>query len=380
MRDPIGAFEQLRHSLVRYARTAFGTQFSGFELERERLLRDAGVISREPWIEPLPKYELSGKTVADLDASDLPGLSESAVADFKAFAACGLVGSFELFRHQVDMLRRVLSGQSCVVTAGTGSGKTESFLLPLFAYLVRESRAWDAPGEPPEHWGDWWSSENWKDECIPRQGKVSRIRQSLRVPQRGHEGRPAATRAIILYPMNALVEDQMSRLRKAVDSPAAREWLERERQRNRLYIGRYNSATPIPGHEYRRPDSRTGEQRPDRRRIERLAAELRKLELGAAAAEQHAAQREEVRYFFPRLDGGEMRCRWDMQDAPPDVLITNYSMLSIMLMREADDGVFSRTREWLQEEGSVFHLIVDELHLYRGSAGTEVAYLVDCNS
>ena len=51
-------------------------------------------------------------------------------------------------------------------------------------------------------------------------------------------------------------------------------------------------------------------------------------------------------------------------------------MLSIMLMRDADRGIFERTREWLKKDGSVFHLIVDELHLYRGTSGTEVAYLL----
>ena len=71
-----------------------------------------------------------------------------------------------------------------------------------------------------------------------------------------------------------------------------------------------------------------------------------------------------------------MRSRWDMQDAPPDILITNFSMLSVMLMREADEGIFDRTRNWLTRDDSVFHLIVDELHLHRGTAGTEVAYLL----
>ena len=86
---------------------------------------------------------------------------------------------------------------------------------------------------------------------------------------------------------------------------------------------------------------------------------------------------EDVRYFFPRLDGAEMRSRWDMQDAPPDILITNFSMLSIMLMRDSPTTAYSkRHREWLEKEASVFHLIVDEIHLYRGTAGTEVAYLL----
>ena len=70
---------------------------------------------------------------------DAPGLDESDLDDFKNFAACGLIGDYELHRHQVEMLQKALSGEDCVITAGTGSGKTESFLLPLFAYLVRES-------------------------------------------------------------------------------------------------------------------------------------------------------------------------------------------------------------------------------------------------
>ena len=69
MNDPIGAFEKLRESLVLYIQTAFGTQFPGLERERERLLREPGVISQEPWIEPLPRYVTSGKRIDDLQKS-----------------------------------------------------------------------------------------------------------------------------------------------------------------------------------------------------------------------------------------------------------------------------------------------------------------------
>jgi Helicase conserved C-terminal domain len=83
------------------------------------------------------------------------------------------------------------------------------------------------------------------------------------------------------------------------------------------------------------------------------------------------------RYFLPRTDGAEMRSRWDMQSDPPDVLITNYSMLNIILMRQIDQPLVDHTRAWLKEsEDHVFHLVVDELHMYRGTAGTEVAYLL----
>lgn len=377
MRDPIGAFERLRESLILYVKTAFGTQFPGLERERERLLRRDGAICREPWIEPLPKYELSGKTVADLAVNDLPNLDPQVIAEFKEFAACGLVGDYELRRHQLEMLRKSVSGENCVVTAGTGSGKTESFLLPLFAYLVAESASWESPRSTSAHWEDWWSSAEWRDACIPQRGRHRRIQRTLRVAQRSHERRVPAVRSLILYPMNALVEDQLSRLRRALDSPEARQWMQQNRNGNRVYVGRYNSSTPIPGHEYKAPNVR-GELTPDRSRIERLARELRRAEAAALAAAAHVEEtgKDDVRYFFPRLDGAEMRCRWDMQDTPPDILITNYSMLGIMLMRDEDSRIFDATREWLQKDGSVFHLIVDELHLYRGTAGTEVAYLL----
>lgn len=377
MIDPIGAYTRVAGSVISYIKTAFATRFPSLEQEREALLRAPGALSQEPWIEPLPSYESSGKAIADLGAGDLPGLPASSAADFKALAACGLVGSYRLRRHQVEMLTKALQGHSCVITAGTGSGKTEAFLLPLFAYLAHESSSWAPPGPAPPHLDDWWSSDDWRDRCVPLVGRQRRWRRSLRIPQRAHEQRPAAVRALVLYPMNALVEDQLSRMRRAVDSDRARGWLAANRSGNRIYIGRYNSLTPVPGHEYRAPNRR-GVSAPDSDRIMRLARRLVAADQAAQIAADYAREdgKEDVRYFFPRLDGAEMRSRWDMQDAPPDILITNFSMLSIMLMRDADSGIFDRTREWLKADGSIFHLIVDELHLYRGTAGTEVAYLL----
>jgi DEAD/DEAH box helicase domain-containing protein len=377
MRDPVGAFRAVRDNLILYVKTAFATRFPGLELERERLLRQSTVFCREPWIEPLPRYESSGKTVQDLLPADVPGLSPEALQEFKDLVSLRLTGSFQLHRHQAEMLQKALSGRHCAVTAGTGSGKTESFLLPLFAYLVNESRDWPEPGPVPAHRDDWWSSDAWQSQCLRQAGQQRRMIRSYRIPQRGHERRRAAVRALILYPMNALVEDQLTRLRKALDAPEVREWFQRARPGNRFYFGRYNSATPIPGHELRAPAA-NGTQSPDRERIQRLAEELQKAERSAQAAAARAAEigDADIPFFFPRLDGAEMRSRWDMQDSPPDILITNYSMLSVMLMRDADRGVFEKTREWLKEETSVFHLIIDELHLYRGTAGTEVAYLI----
>jgi len=375
--DPIGAYTRVAGSVISYIQTAFGTRFPSLEEERDRLLREPGAISQEPWIEPLPRYESSRKSIAELTGADLPGLPTDALADFITLAACGLVGQFALHRHQVEMLTKALQGQSCVITAGTGSGKTESFLLPLFAYLARESSSWAPPASPPPHLDDWWSNDEWRDHCYPLVGRRRTWRRSLRIPQRAHERRPAAVRALVVYPMNALVEDQLSRMRRALDSERARAWFAANRSGNRIYVGRYTGLTPVPGHEYRRPNQH-GATNPDSDRIKGLAAALTAADEAARIADRYATEpgKEDVRFFFPRLDGAEMRSRWDMQDAPPDILITNFSMLSIMLMRDADAPIFDRTRQWLQQDGSVFHLIVDELHLYRGTSGTEVAYLL----
>jgi len=399
MRDPVGAYHRIKRSLKKYVKTAFNTQYPGLEIERERLLDGPGNICQEPWLEPLPRYKSSEKRISDLTPDDLPGMSDTEVARFQQLCSCGLFGDYTLYDHQLQMLQMALSGRDAVVTAGTGSGKTEAFLLPLFAYLAKESGTWEEAGTIHPHWGDWWSNADWYEQCVPPTRRNPVMRTSLRVPQRGAERRTAAVRAMVLYPMNALVEDQVSRLRKALDSEEARTWFRDHCQRNRMYFGRYIGATPVPGHELRAPTPRRGVRNPDRQRIEGLAEELRHVESSANAVQLHAqelmqeAERlagagrvaearelestaEDLRYFFPRLDGSEMRCRWDMHDSPPDILITNFSMLSIMLMRDVETDILEKTARWVREEGGVFHLIVDELHLYRGTAGTEVAFLL----
>ena len=66
-----------------------------------------------------------------------------------------------------------------------------------------------------------------------------------------------------------------------------------------------------------------------------------------------------------------------MQESPPDILITNYSMLNIMLMRDIESSIFDKTRIWLEADPAhIFHLVVDELHTYRGTPGTEVGYIL----
>lgn len=392
MKDPIGSFETIKENFIRYVKTAFGTKFKGVEKERYDLLNYDKVLYRKPWIEPLPDYISSGKKINDLTAEDLGNaLNEAEAETFKGLVNTGLVGNFPLYSHQAEMLKQALLGNNCIITSGTGSGKTESFLLPLFAQLSKELLNWTTPNQESTSINTWWRENG----GLPERQIVntSNFTLSNDVRQRNHETRKAGVRALILYPMNALVEDQMSRLRKALDSDDTRNWLRENTNGNRIYFGRYNGSSPVAGELKKIIDD--GTFAINTNKVNQLKKQLQQIETDSNRVAQYIQQTgktgndaKDLKSFFQRLDGAEMRSRFDMQVAPPDIFITNYSMLSIMLMREIDKGIFDTTKQWLacedlpeeqreaEKPNRIFHLIIDELHLYRGTQGTEVAYLL----
>ena len=66
-----------------------------------------------------------------------------------------------------------------------------------------------------------------------------------------------------------------------------------------------------------------------------------------------------------------------MQQFCPDILITNYSMLEYMLFRPREEKIWKNTKTWLDRDPSHRLLfIIDEAHMYKGSAGGEVALLI----
>ena len=400
--DPVGSWEELQDQLKRYVKSAFGTNSPSFEQERANLLDTPGVFFQDPYLELLPQYS-TAKQLDALDATDLPGLSEEARRGFIALAGSGLMPpNAILYVHQQKMLRAALERKHCVVVTGTGSGKTESFLLPVLASIAKEalrkSAGWKVarpPGTP----------------AIPWTPSTPPTWDADRATARNEARRPAV-RALLLYPMNALVEDQMSRLRKALDSDEALAALDKHWGSNRIRFGRYNGSTPVSGHPFKL--DATGQRQPNSSKRSELSADIkgaikqhrdlatalesarvardRAKKANSADLPQHeikVADLEEQVRFVPRmtLDAAEMFHRWEMQASPPDMLITNVSMLSIMLMRHgdpqlegdrSDSDIFAATRKWLEEDtdNHVFQLVIDELHLYRGAAGTEVGYLL----
>lgn len=389
MDDPLGAYKEVKESLTKYIQTAFGTRYESVNDERQEQLKESDVLSQPPWIEPLPRYISSNKAVLLKNASDRNldvlnrsdinnSLSDVEFKEFQELVGCGLFHpNIPLYKHQVEMLKTAISGDKhCIITAGTGSGKTEAFLLPLFAYLVQESsnkKIWKTPGTKKDKQDSYWK-KNVRGDWVS---------------QRANEVRPAAIRALILYPMNALVEDQLTRIRKALESDEAKKWFDNKRQGNRFYFGRYTGATPIPGNKNLKiidPDYY-------KFKLKELKERLRAIDDAATQAQNYSHEvlstddeeiksaKKDAPFYFQRLDGSEMRSRWDMQECPPDIFITNFSMLSIMMMRAEEDDIFEKTKAWLKEgrekgETRRFHLIIDELHLYRGTSGTEVAYLI----
>lgn len=395
MKDPIGSFEIIKENFIRYVETAFGTRFEGIEKERYALLNYDKVLYRKPWIEPLPDYVSSNKRIEDLTLDDLGNaLNEAEARKFKELVATGLFPSFaKLHAHQAEMLKETLRGNNCIITSGTGSGKTESFLLPLFAQLSKELANWETPNAKPASVNTWWKPTAERGLPPTQIVNPNNFTLSNAALQRQHEKRPAGVRALILYPMNALVEDQMSRLRKALDSDETRNWLGTNANGNAVFFGRYNGSSPIPGD--LRKIKADGTVSVNTKKVNQLKERLKQLEVDATKVAQYiqenniiGSEAKDLKSFFQRLDGSEMRCRFDMQLAPPDIMITNYSMLSIMLMRTVDSGIFEQTKSWLacedlepeqreaEKRNRVFHLVIDELHLYRGTQGTEVAYLL----
>lgn len=396
MIDPIGAFNRIRDFYISYLETAFYIRDSAISRERRDLLEAAGSLCTEPIIEPITRYATSNFKLQDLvhdRAIDerLPGFSPR---EREAFVHLALAGLFEVvqqtgkagiprarhapYLHQAEMLRRgVLAGNPTIVTSGTGSGKTEAFLLPVLAQLAREAIRWRAP-EPSFLSRRWWQDSAGNPvasyTALSNRPLAANPNGSPFHPQREGEKRPAAVRALILYPMNALVEDQLARLRRALDSPDARACMGRFFNGNRIFLGKYTSATPVTGHHYD-PTPGPDEYKRRERKLKKLFKAVCEMQATHEAAGGHADP--DARYLFPSVDGDEMTSRWDMQQHPPDILITNTSMLNAMLAREVDSPIFAQTRDWLlSTDDSYFFLVLDELHLQRGSSGTELSFLL----
>jgi hypothetical protein len=344
--------QRILGDFLRYYDTPFALRSPSLMDERTKALRSDNLIAQEPVLEAVPRYASDNATLEELVESIKPG------SKFASFARAGLFKAPSPYVHQAAAFR-ASQKSNVVVKSGTGSGKTEAFLLPTLFEIVAEAErdSWQAASTKSNTW--------YLDPSAPF------------CSQRSGESRPAAVRALILYPMNALVEDQIRRLREAIDSESARAWLKGELNGNKIYFGRYTGRTPVPGDMSRDTVLRSYREILQSLHGDRAALDTQIQEARKSGNTEETSRLLKAISYFPSLDGGEMRGRSDMIDAPPDILITNFSMLNTILLRQREDRLFSATREWLsQDESRKFTLVVDELHAYRGTAGTEVALLL----
>jgi hypothetical protein len=160
--DPIKAKEALENNYQRYLSTTFRLQDTELQKQLLENLREKGKFVKGPILEVTPEYR-KGACIADLVEEGL--LSE----EFYRLQVESLPVQRKLYDHQEKAVRKLTSdGRNIMVSTGTGSGKTEAFLIPILDYLFKEK-------------------------------------------ENGALG--PGVRALLLYPMNALANDQLKRLR-----------------------------------------------------------------------------------------------------------------------------------------------------------------------
>lgn len=268
--DPLQASRRIALSYRRYLLSSFSPRRPELQREMERAIDYDFRLSKGPFLQASAPF-VTGASVADLMAE---GVLSSG---FRRLTRTAFPIDRPLYAHQEQAIRRSRSGRNLVIATGTGSGKTEGFLLPIIDHLLREEEV-GTLAEP-------------------------------------------GVRALLLYPMNALANDQVKRLRTLLaDLPA-------------ITFGRYVGET----------------QRDDAKAEEAFVARFP---------------------GEPRLPN-ELLSRERMQSTPPHILLTNYAMLEYLLLRPADSALFDH------EKGSHWRFVIlDEAHVYSGAQGTEVAMLL----
>ncbi|MBR3644022.1 MAG: DEAD/DEAH box helicase, partial [Parasporobacterium sp.] len=263
--SPIKASREISEKYKRYLKTIFPIADRDYEKQFLAELEHREVFSKGPYLDAVDSFE-KGRSLKELIACGiLP----------QGFTKCQFPLERPLYKHQESALEKCLSGENIVVSTGTGSGKTESFLYPVLSDLVKEDQA----------------------------GTLS-----------------PGVRALIIYPMNALANDQTKRLREILA------------QYKNITFGSY-----------------TGQTKQDK---------------NAARAQYY-----KLNGFYPQKN--ELICRDDMIAAPPHILITNYAMLEYLLIRPAESTFFQGeyARSWK-------YIVLDEAHVYSGATGIEVSMLL----
>ena len=272
-RDVCSWPEFIRERYESYLKTSFFFRDRDLRRSFREALRDEGSLLKGPYSEVASGFRPGSVTAAELAEKYFPQQADELRAALMPH---------RLYSHQERAIRAVQEGgHNIVVATGTASGKTETFLYPILFELFREHLAGDLD-EP-------------------------------------------GVRALILYPMNALANDQRRRLGGIIRQLRGAE------SAFHPTFGQYIGQTP--------EDDRDRWRNADWWQENRLP--------------------------------GERIFRKEMRKAPPHILLTNYSMLEYLLIRPSDSRLFDggRAKQWQ-------FLVLDEAHQYRGAKGMEMGMLV----
>lgn len=345
-------YQEIRDRLKNYIKSDYLANSETLLLYSDDLLGELcseyARIAREPFIETSASY----KKIAD-GIKNSPLIKQEVKESLLKLMNENLGVFSDPFEHQVLALEHFFAGRDLFVSTGTGSGKTECFLWPII------SKSFDEAINHPNLF---------KYEAV---------------------------RTLIIYPMNALVSDQLARFRKIIGADKFREIFINDTHSTRIpHFGMYTGRTPYSGDAklttskelaktFR--ESYLVDKDADDDTKRRQQASIRGLKsiykyparFGENGLEVFVRNLEE-NIFQPSPFDAELITRFEMQICPPDILITNYSMLEFMLMRQREANIWSKTKEWLDaSEENRLLVVLDEAHMYRGSAGGEIAFLLE---
>ena len=324
---------------------------------RDELLAREGAIAQRPYIESSARYAARRRFVSLAIPPSVKDL-------LSTLGERGVIFD-PPYDHQASALELALAPEyrDIVVTTGTGSGKTEAFLLPILGRLAAEA-------------------------------SVSPSKFATR-----------AVRALLLYPMNALVNDQLGRLRVLFGGNDLARWFTDHGGRP-MKFARYTGRSLYPGR--RKQDTSKHWSRlkgplefftglEDRAAsdpsVRTLIADLRARGKWPAKPSSSPTREDGVSQWLgtgkwknredqwirtvERPEDPELFLRHEAQEGVPDLLVTNYSMLEYMLLRPIERDIFRETADYYAaHRDQRLILVLDEAHLYRGAQGTEVAMLI----
>ena len=197
-------YQTIRNRLVNYIKSDYLANSETLLLYTEEILGEGCPddinIAREPYIETSASYRKinDGIRTADIEDNVKEVLLKLVDAELGIYSTP--------FTHQVKALTSALKGKDLFVSTGTGSGKTECFLWPIIARAIEESL------------------------------------------NRPEDFKMSAVRTLIIYPMNALVADQLSRFRKIMGSKEFKDIFISSSGAGRIpHFGMYTGRTPYSG-------------------------------------------------------------------------------------------------------------------------------------